>query len=93
MKIHDIKVQNMTSGRGNAVPNQFVIEAPDGLYFQSYSSVIAFIPRDGGPIQLDTRKWDYSLTTGKYRNQFLGESLVETRAKIKDGTYILTDLN
>lgn len=88
-----MKISNMTSARGNAVPNQFIIEAEDGLRFQSYASVVAFIPRNGGPIQLDDRTWDYSQTTGKYRNLFLGESLKETRAKIKDGTYLLTDLN
>lgn len=36
---------------------------------------------------------DYSVTTGKYRNQFLGETKKETEAKIKSGEYILTDLN
>ena len=35
---------------------------------------------------------DYSVTTGKYRNQFLGETKKETEAKIKSGEYILTDL-
>ena len=37
--------------------------------------------------------WDYSKTTGKYRNQFLGETRKETERKIKDGTYIVTNLN
>ena len=29
----------------------------------------------------------------KYRNQFLGEQIEETRSKIKNGTYKLKDLN
>jgi hypothetical protein len=37
--------------------------------------------------------WDSSVTTGRYRNQFLGEKLAETRKKIKTGEYTLIDLN
>ena len=37
-----MKVYNLTSPRtGNAVANQFMLEAPTGKYFQSYESVIA----------------------------------------------------
>ena len=39
-----IKVKNMTSGKGNEVPNQFLITTPEGIYFQSYQSTIAFKP-------------------------------------------------
>lgn len=86
-------VENMTSPRGSEVPNQFIIRTEQGTYFKSYRSIIAFIPRNGGKTVLDESKWDYSTTTGKYRNQFLGEDINETRRKIKDGTYILADLN
>lgn len=88
----------MTSSRGNKVPNQFIIEDTDNamIYFQSYNTIIA--KRDLGDgtypeIYLDREKWDYSRTTGKYRNQFLGESKAETQKKIDSGEYILTDLN
>ena len=87
-----IKVENMQSSHGNDVPNQFIIQTDEGLYFQSYSSVIAFKPLQG-KIQLDTRKWDYSVTTGKYRNQFLNETKKETERKIREGVYELVDLN
>lgn len=88
------KVENMTSPRGNGeVPNQFIITTDDGRYFQSYTSVIAFIPYGEGHTILDENKWDYSTTTGKYRNQFLGENIEETRKKIKSGEYTLEDLN
>ena len=86
------KVENMRNNRGNTVPNQFIIQTNEGLYFQSYQSVIAFIPIAGN-ILLDQNSWDYSTTTGKYRNQFLGETKKETEKKIADGTYILTNLN
>ena len=87
-----MRLQNMLSARGNKVANQFEIFADDGVYFQSYQTMIAFKPY-AGPVQLDRDAWDYSVTTGKYRNQFLREKKAETEAKIKSGEYILTDLN
>jgi len=74
-------------------PNQFVVVTENGKYFQSYNSKICFIPNDGSPIQLDRSKWDFSKTTSKYRNQFLGEDTKTTQKNIDNGTYILTDLN
>jgi len=87
-----VKVENMQSPNGNDVPNQFIIQAREGRYFQSYSTVIAFIPNNG-KVVLDENKWDYSKTTGKYRNIFLREDKKETIRKIDDGTYLLADLN
>lgn len=74
-------------------PNQITVEVTEGKFFQSYDSKICFIPNNGSPIQLDRKKWDYSKTTGKYRNIFLGEDKKETQKKINNGTYILKDLN
>jgi hypothetical protein len=87
-----MKVENMTSSRGNTVPNQFIIQTEEGLYFQSYKTVIAF-KLLSGKVQLDSDKWDYSLTTAKYRNMFLDETTKETRHKIKKGEYELVNLN
>jgi len=87
-----VKVENMQSPNGNDVPNQFIIQAKEGLYFQSYNTVIAFKPLSG-KIVLDENRWDYSKTTGKYRNIFLRETKQETERKIKDGVYLLADLN
>ncbi len=87
-----MKVQNMTSSNGNKVANQFIIFTDTGSIFQSYDSVIA-IQEAGKKTRLDARKWDCSKTTGKYRNQFLGENKAETERKIKDGTYTLANLN
>lgn len=84
----------MTSSRGNDAPNQFIIRTKDGTYFQSYNSIIAFIPNDSTqPTLLDENRWNYSNTTSKYRNSFLDEGIAETRRKIKDGTYKLANLN
>ena len=89
-----IRVQQMTSPRtGGTVANQFIIRTPKGVYFQSYDSIIAFKPNDSRRIQLDENYWDYSRTTGKYRNQFLNEGIMETRAKILSKEYLLTNLN
>lgn len=72
--------------------NCFHIYTNKGTYLQSYKSIIAFMPNKG-KTQLDARFWEYSRTTGKHRNEFLGEGIAETRAKIKSKEYILTDLN
>lgn len=97
--IRQVKVENMESPRGNKpVPNQFIITTEFGRYFQSYKSIIAYIPNaqqqgNGCKITLDKTYWDYSTTTGKYRNEFLGETIADTRKKIASGEYVLDDLN
>tara|TARA_Y100000310_G_C20083177_1_gene534817 strand:+ start:174 stop:443 length:270 start_codon:yes stop_codon:yes gene_type:complete len=89
-----MKVENMTSSKGNKVANQFVITTPSAVYFQSYETIIAKKDYFSGiRVYLDRDKWDYSSTTSKYRNQFLGETTKETQAKIESGEYILTNLN
>ena len=88
-----IKVKQMTSNRsGRPVANQFIIYTSKGRYFQSYDSVIAFKDNKGN-VTLDLDDWDYSRTTGKYRNEFLGEGIAETRSKIESGRYKLENLN
>jgi len=88
-----IKVKNMTSNRsGRPVANQFIICTSEGKYFQSYDSVIAFKDNEGN-VTLDDYTWDYSRTTSKYRNEFLGEYIADTRSKIESGEYKLENLN
>ena len=100
-----MKVQNMTNSSGNPVANQFIItdnrwDESGTMWhtevFQSYASGIAKRETNGlagTKISLDKNKWDCSKTTGKYRNQFLGENKAETQKKIDSGEYTLTDLN
>lgn len=85
-----MKVRNMTRN-GKKVANQFIIEDGDAEFFQSYNSIIA--KREGGKVYLDERYWNYSVTTSRYRNYFLGETTKETQRKIDDGTYTLCNLN
>lgn len=86
-----MKVQNLTSANGNKVANQFEIRENGKRIFQSYSSVICVI--ENGLVTLDEYYWDYSKTTGKYRNIFLGEKKKDTERKIKEGIYKLANLN
>lgn len=68
-------------------PNQIIIYTDKGRAFQSYDSIIAFIPNNGDKVQIG-RDWDYSKTTGKYRNIFLGETKKETQKKMDSGEYM-----
>ena len=72
--------------------------------FQSYDSIIATrtiwrhedVVGHGGKeieVELDEKYWDYSRTTAKYRNIFLGESTADTKKNIASGEYKFTDLN
>lgn len=92
-----MKVKNMRSNNGNKVANQFIMTDDITEVFQSYDSIIAVKIKSPSTkndvVMLDSYYWDYSRTTGKYRNQFLGEGITETRKKIETGEYILKDLN
>ena len=92
-----MKVQNITSNKGNKIANQFIITDEDNghTYFQSYSTIIVkkYVGQTQQHTFLDQKYWNFSNTTGKYRNIFLNETIKDTKAKIKNGTYILTDLN
>ena len=74
--------------------NQFIIADSDhGIeFFQSYNSIIVKRVKNG-KTYLDERYWNYSKTTGKYRNLFLGETKKETEKKIASGEYVLVNLN
>lgn len=66
-----IYVENMLSpNSGREVANQFIIEDDNNIYFQSYKTVIAKISKNSKEVTLSS-SWDYSRTTGKYRNQFM----------------------
>ena len=99
-----MKLYNMKSSNGKEVPNQFIMteegHGANGNFikkevFQSYKSIIAerITWDDSIDVTLDINCWDYSTTTGKYRNQFLGETKQETQKKIDSGEYKLTNLN
>ena len=72
-------------------PNQYVIKSDGARIFQSYDSIIAL--KTDGMVILDENKWDYSRTTGKYRNKFLDENKADIERRIKEGRYFLANLN
>ena len=84
-------ITKMPTKFGNPSKDQVVISNELGQSFVSYGTTIANRNSDG--ITLDENYWDYSATTGSYRNQFLEEGIAETRAKIASGEYRLADLN
>lgn len=75
-------VTNMNSPRtGKPVANQYIITDGDTIVFQSYNSTIATIDRENYTITLG-KDWDYSVTTGKYRNLFFeSEGFHDLRTK------------
>ena len=78
--------------------NQFLIHTPEGLYFQSYDSLIAFKGFENMNAEeytyLDINKWNFYKATKKHRNIFLGEKrTANIERKIKEGKYRLIDLN
>ena len=83
---------------GRAVPNQFIIEKNGCKYFQSYSTIIAKIDKNG-VISLDREMWDYSKTTIKYLGVFLESQNIEIsginaiRKAIEQKDVNLTNLN
>jgi hypothetical protein len=89
------KISQMTGRTGRPVANQFIIFDSEATYFQSYNTVIVKTCFEDGErvTYLDRNAWDYSVTTSKYRNQFLGCDTAQVKRRIKDGTYRLTDLN
>jgi hypothetical protein len=88
-----IRVSAMNNNHGNLSSNQFIVN--DGMgttCFQSYNTTIAR-QDPAGNITLDEKHWDFSRTTSRYLNQFLGEIKDATRKKVESGEYALADLN
>ena len=68
----------------NIANNQFEVYTDEGVYFQSYDSVVAFKPNNSEEKIRVGADWDYSRTTMKYVDQFLGQNTAKTRRDIKD---------
>lgn len=92
MSIDEFTFENMTSPNGNKVPNQFIVKTFGRTWFRSYESNIVHIDEDG-TVTLDSKYWDYSPTTSKYRNIFLGNDTAACKRLIKSGVYKVGNLN
>lgn len=94
-----IGVEQMTSRSGNVVPNQTILSDMTGRTFVSYGSKIVYQSKDrasdGLPLEIivDENYWDYSRTTGKYRNEFMNMGVQDVRDYIKEGRIKLGNLN
>ena len=80
-------VSNLESSRsGRGVANQFEIDYENGSAFQSYRSLIAV--RCNGNLYL-TDRHDYSATTCKYANEWVGYTAAERRKMLENEEAIL----
>ena len=81
----NLKVKNLEY-KGRQVPNQFLIEYTENgneyQIFQSYSSMI--IKWENGGIVEVGKNWDYSKTTGKYRNFLTNTTKKEFEKMLKE---------
>lgn len=71
--------------------NQYIIEHRGVTYFQSYNVIVA--KKAKGKTILDKDYYDYSRTTIKYRNMFLGMLAASVNKAIKEGKITLGKLN
>ena len=81
------KIENIIRNN-RKIPNQFIIYKDNGdVTFQSYHSIICQI-RNGAlgydKVVVFGSDWDYSATTGKYRNKFLMDNGLSILATKKD---------
>lgn len=93
---HPPHKEAMLTSSGKPAKDQYVVYHDDGsTAFVSYGTTIAVRPADYPKtrIKLDKWKWNYSITTARYRNRFLGEATAQTRKRIQNGQYELVDLN
>ena len=65
-----IRISQLINDKGNGANNQFVVETDKGTYFQSYDTIIAFVPNNSDEIVL-SEDWEYSKTTSKHLYIFL----------------------
>jgi hypothetical protein len=87
----ELDLGNFKSVKNFYTKNQFIIEMEKGIIFQSYNSII--VVQTKNKTYLNKEFWDYSKTTGKYRNLFLKETKEVIKKKIESGLYQLIDLD
>ena len=98
-----MKVENMKNNNNNIVKNQFIITDDNRRYFQSYNSIIVMIENtpwlsganltDDFIVYIDPDYYDYSKTTTRYRNIFLGIDNDTFNKNLKDNKYTFKSLN
>jgi len=61
------------------------------MYLISYAKTVVCVYN--GKTYLDEKYHDFSVTTVRHRNNFLGRGSKEVKKLIEDGTYVLANLN
>jgi len=79
-----MKIENMTSTRGNKVANQFILEYGNYTAFQSYSTLIAVYDHKNDTLYQDENF--YSHTTSKYLNLFIEQYQPLTISKVDNNS-------
>jgi hypothetical protein len=89
-----MEIRNLVGNDGD-IPNQYLINDGNDIYYKSYDTIIIKITyiNDKKTVYLSREYWNFSKTTNKYRNLFLGKTTKEIQELIKSGEYILTELN
>jgi hypothetical protein len=93
LSVRDIQVLAMSSRCGKAAPNQVTLVVGPHHILKSYGKTIAVIDYGSGKTWLDSYYHNYSRTTIRYRNQFLGEDSPTVKRRIENGDIIMADLN
>ena len=96
-----VRVENLTSDRGNKIANQFKIthnknDYECSVYFQSYETIIAKVNKRtmyNDEIILDIHALNYSRTTSKYLYKFLNMNRKQIENLIKKKEITLKNLN
>lgn len=76
---------------GNPAPAWVVTDTAEGELLTGWGNPVA-LRRHGGAVVLDSRFWDYSVSTHRFRGQFLGENTAATRKRLASGEYALATL-
>lgn len=76
----------LTTAGGRDAWHSIAIQTPLGELLEMYGNPVV-LRQGGGKVILDSRYWDYSVTTHRYRGQFLGEDTATTRKKLESGQY------
>lgn len=91
-KIQVKNLAKMLDAKGNPNKNQLLLNSKEGVYFQSYNTIIAF-KGFSGEVELDYKYFNFSRTTIIYCNKFLNEKSGDILKKVQNGTYKLINLN
>lgn len=86
-----LKVIPVRNEFGNVVKNQYTYWDGQDFVFQSYDDIV--VRQTPDQIYLDQNAYNASVTTRKYRNQFLNMTDAEVSEAIQTNDLVLMDLN